>query len=432
MRLVGAVGVVGGVGGGGVGAVGGVGGGGGGVGGGGVGGVGGVGVGGGGGGGGGGMGGGGVGGVGGGGVGGVGGGGGGGVGGVGVGGGGGGGGGGMGGGGVGGVGGGGVGLHSNVQEDARTAEGRMSWTSAIVSAEARHHYPPRMLVYGPEGIGKSSFSAELPRPITIDYDHGVDEVAIDRLRGPDTWEESLALIHAIAETPSGYESLVIDTIDPLERKAVDSVLRLNKKKDLSEFTWGAGYSAVTTQWKLLLAELDLARANGMTVLLLGHSQIRQAHDPQLGEFDAVGSALGKSAWNITKQWADLVGFANFDAALHQGEKSSRIIVTGQRMLFTTRGSGFEAKNRYSIDRPIPLVKGQSWKTIEAEIARHRAGNRPVTADEVRDRIALLAAGTEYEAKAAEYVRSDGEDVTALLETEKALKLKLKLNGTEKK
>ena len=37
--------------------------------------------------------------------------------------------------------------------------------------------PPRLLVYGTEGIGKSTFAAQAPHPIFVQTEDGLDEIA---------------------------------------------------------------------------------------------------------------------------------------------------------------------------------------------------------------------------------------------------------------
>ena len=153
----------------------------------------------------------------------------------------------------------------------------MSWNQQVVKGGEQKIMQPRVMVYAGAGVGKSTFGSKLPKPVFIDYDHGVDDVNVDRIPGPKTWAESMALIRAVAADPMGYKSLVLDTVDPLEEQAIEHILHQTGKKSLADFDFGAGYNAVAQEWKLLLAELDVARKNGMLVCLLGHAIIRQAY-----------------------------------------------------------------------------------------------------------------------------------------------------------
>jgi hypothetical protein len=284
----------------------------------------------------------------------------------------------------------------------------MGWNDQIVKGGEQKVLAPRLFLYAPAGVGKSTFGSRLPKPILLDWDKGVDDVNVDRVTGPKTWEESMALVRSIAADPMGYKSLVVDTVDPLEELAVEYVLRQMGLKALGDGKMGAAYFAVEAAWKLFLAELDIARKNGMLVCLLGHAIVREAQDPQLGTFDQFTSALTKKPWQITKRWADAVLFATFDSALVEKKDEQRVIVTGERLLFTERGSGFEAKNRWSLPVKLPL----SWPAVEAGIARHRQSSEALKA-----KILKLAAGKPIEAKAREYLEVAGDDVVALLELE---------------
>ncbi len=44
----------------------------------------------------------------------------------------------------------------------------------------RSHLPPRILVYGTEGVGKSSLAATTPKPIFIQTEDGLGEIDCDK------------------------------------------------------------------------------------------------------------------------------------------------------------------------------------------------------------------------------------------------------------
>jgi len=283
----------------------------------------------------------------------------------------------------------------------------MSWTNKIIKSGEQKVLQPRLVVVGVIGVGKSSFGASLPDPIFIDFDrNGVDYIRVDRLDGPKTWPESLGLVREIASSPGKYKSLVIDTMDPLEEQATEFVLKEAGKTSLAQFDFGAGYNQVAMLWKELLSELDAARRNGMLVCLIGHSTVRDVIDPTIGSYQQNTSVLGKKPWALTTRWADFVGFATYDSALVQAKgEENRVFVSGKRVLYTSRASGVEAKNRFAMEPKIEL----SWKVVEAAIARHRQSSI-----EVREKIQKLAAGTAYEQKAAGYLAEAGDDLQKLL------------------
>jgi hypothetical protein len=301
----------------------------------------------------------------------------------------------------------------------------MTWTGKVVKGGSQKILQPRIMVYGTAGIGKSSFGATLPEPIFVDFDHGIDDVNVDRVPGPTTWKDSMEVVRSIASSPGKDKSLVIDTVDPLEEQAIEHVsTEAGKSFAKMNDDYGSGYVAVAAVWKLLLAELDIARQNGMLVCLLGHAVIRQASDPTLGNFDQFTSQLGKKSWAATQRWCDAVMFAGWDSALVDKKDDQRIIVTGKRLLFTVRGSGFEAKNRWSLEPKLPL---DEWSAVAAGIEKHRR-----TAAVIEAKIAKMAniIGGDAPEKAAGFVKDARGDLNTLTAIESALQEKLDAPPTQ--
>ena len=289
----------------------------------------------------------------------------------------------------------------------------IDWKSQVITGP--RDVAPRVLVYGVPGVGKSTFASQAPRPIAIDSDRGLEQLGVERIPGPGTWLAALALIGELVDT-SGYGTIVIDTIDPLEELATAYVCGEGKKKGLADFEWGAGYEALAQQWRVLLSTLERARPRGMGVVLVGHSVVRAAQDPTLGAFDQFTPQLQKKTWSATARWCDVIGFATVDAAIVGDDR--RAIVTGERVLRTSRGTGYEAKNRYALPDSLPLV----WSALAAGMAAH--GRPADTAETVRARIHSLASGTEYQAKAEDFVAAAGDDVGKLIGVEAALKARV--------
>ena len=168
----------------------------------------------------------------------------------------------------------------------------------VISGLAR--FGLKAMFYGPPGSGKTSLVKGAPKPILIDYDKGANQTGIDRISGPATWTDALALIRAIAADPRGYKTIAIDTLDPLEDLATQHVCRAAGKKSLQDVGgFGAGYDALKAEWRLLLSALDVASESGMNVLLICHSVVRQTSDPQLGPYEVFTTNLQKKTWAVT-------------------------------------------------------------------------------------------------------------------------------------
>jgi hypothetical protein len=277
-----------------------------------------------------------------------------------------------------------------------------TWMNRVVRSGDKKILPPRITLYSPPGIGKTTFASSMPKPVLIDFDHGADEVKIDAIPGPASWKETMALIRDIGRSPGDYQTLAIDTVDPLEELCQVHVAEAaGKTFDKMNDDYGAGHSAVGQEWKVFLAELDEVRKKGLHVVLISHAHVKQVLDPTLGPYDQWTAQLGKKPWSLTQRWSDLVAFAAFDA--ERDVKENRAIVTKDRLLFTVRGSGYEAKNRYGLPAKLPL----SWEKLSAAIAANRA-----TGEELTARILKLAeSSAEFTEKAKAFIaQCDGDPI----------------------
>ena len=83
--------------------------------------------------------------------------------------------------------------------------------------------PVKTVLYGPEGIGKSTFAAQFPAPVFIDTEGGTKRLNVARLPAPTSWA---MLLDEVAEVSRGNVpcgTLVIDTADWAERLCIDAV-----------------------------------------------------------------------------------------------------------------------------------------------------------------------------------------------------------------
>jgi AAA domain len=262
----------------------------------------------------------------------------------------------------------------------------------------------------------------MPKPILLDWDKGSDEVDVKTIPGPKDWLSSMQLIREIAADPGEFQSLAIDTADPLEDMAEAFICARDKKSSLEAYGFGSGYEALAAEWRVFLAELDQVRAKGLTVMILLHATVRTAQDPVLGDHDQWTGQLQKKTWAATLRWADMIGFMDFDSA--KAPDGKRSLITEDRVLHTQRGTGFVAKNRYNMPLRIPMVKPNLWGSVQQAIQTHQ-----LNPAEIILRIEGMAKLVEQRSpgaleKAKSYVLDAKLDVTKLLSIEQALTAKL--------
>ena len=89
--------------------------------------------------------------------------------------------------------------------------------------------PQKVVVYGPEGIGKTTFAADFPDPLFIDTEGSTNVYDVARLPAPTSWTMLMDEVREVIKNPTCCKTLVIDTIDWAEQLCVAHVCAKNGK-----------------------------------------------------------------------------------------------------------------------------------------------------------------------------------------------------------
>lgn len=212
--------------------------------------------------------------------------------------------------------------------------------------------PQRGVLYAPEGLGKTTLASQAPKPLFLDFEKGTHHLDCARIE-PKSMEELFGILDHLARDPEGYETLVIDTIDGLEIKIIESLCRKHKKDGIEDFPYGKGYVYLADEINLLLMKLD-GIASKMNIILLAHSVIRKKEMPDQPAYDRYELKLSKHVVPLVKEWADWVAFGKFDLIVQSdGNNKAKAIKHRRRLLVTQGCPTAEAKNRCGLGEIEP-------------------------------------------------------------------------------
>lgn len=218
----------------------------------------------------------------------------------------------------------------------------------------------KTVIYGPEGIGKSTFASQFPDPIFIDTEGSTKDMDVARLEAPSSWQMLLEEVCYIKDHPDICRTLVIDTADWAEMLCISHVCDKNHKSSVEEFGYGKGYVYVQEEFGRLLNLLEEVVGNGIHVVLTAHAKMRKFEQPdELGSYDRWEMKLSKNTAPIVKEWADMVLFSNYKTFVinvdGQGaQKGKNKAQGGKRVMYTTHHSCWDAKNRYGLPDEVPF------------------------------------------------------------------------------
>lgn len=219
----------------------------------------------------------------------------------------------------------------------------------------------KVVIYGPEGIGKSSLASQFPNPIFIDTEDSTLHMNVNRLKRPSSFIELLQMIDWIKHERQ-YSTVIIDTADWAQQLAEKHVLSENSWSSIESPRFGEGYVKVREEYGKMLDKLTDAVDAGINVVLTAHAEVKKFEDPtEMGAYDRYELKLAKRSnahiAGVTKEWADIVLFLNYKTyAVKTGEGFNATYKGqgGERKMFTSHHPAYDAKNRFGLPAELPL------------------------------------------------------------------------------
>ena len=252
----------------------------------------------------------------------------------------------------------------------------------------------KVVLYGPEGIGKSTLAAQFPEPLFIDTEGSTRQMDVRRFDPPNSFTMLCEQVRYVKEHAELCKTLVVDTADWAEMLCVKNICAKYQKKGVEDFGYGKGYVFLGEEWGGLLNLLSDVTQSGVHVVLTAHAKMRKFEQPdEMGAYDRWELKLSKTTAPLTKEWADLLLFANYKTFVvnvdGQGaDKGKNKAQGGRRVLYTTHHPCWDAKNRHGLPEELEL----SYRAIAGCIE----GAAPESSTMQHESSAMVGAGSKEE------------------------------------
>ncbi len=222
--------------------------------------------------------------------------------------------------------------------------------------------PAKVVIYGPEGIGKTTLAAKFPKPLFLDLDNGSSRLDVDRVTGIDSFAMVKATLAELSHDTMGYKTIVIDTADKLEALIVEAIINTVPRGDgrqvqgLEDYGYGKGYTYVAEWFGKLLDKLSiLSKQTGLNIVFVSHAWQRKVESPgETNSYDHYELKLGKKAAPLLREWPDFLFFLNYDINIMKTADGKNIAQGGQRCIYTSHTPYYDAKTRAELPERIRL------------------------------------------------------------------------------
>lgn len=280
--------------------------------------------------------------------------------------------------------------------------------------------PLRVILFGVEGVGKSTFASRAPKPIFVGADSGTENLDIARMPEPRTWEDVFEAVRVLQNEPHDYETVVFDPLSFLETFCWDMLCKRNGWSSMEDLDYGKCYMPAADEWRRLLADVErLWSTRRMNVIFLDHARVKMFKNPVAEDFERYVMAMHEKSSALLKKWCAFVLFATHEVAIHKDkQKRVRGMSDGTRVVRTQWNAAYDAKNRADLPAELPLSWDRFVEAVKASKERE-VSLRQQIADGVKE-----LNDPEVAKKVDAYLKDAGDDVARLAEIANAVAMKL--------
>ncbi|MBR2675226.1 MAG: ATP-binding protein [Mogibacterium sp.] len=216
--------------------------------------------------------------------------------------------------------------------------------------------PERIIVYGPEGIGKSTIASNFPNPLFIDVENSTSELNVARFDTiPKDWSSFVEMVLYVKEHPDICDTLVIDSLDWTEKLCIKHICESSGKESIGDFAYGAGYTRLADEIQKMLSVLSEITECGIHIVMTAHSMIRKFERPEeSGAYDRFELKLEKKTAPLYKEWATMLLFCDYETNVVLDSNNKAKARGGDRVIHTCHHPCWDAKNRKNMPEKLPL------------------------------------------------------------------------------
>ena len=225
--------------------------------------------------------------------------------------------------------------------------------------------PLKVVLYGTEGIGKSTFASRFPNPLFIDTEDSTKNLDVARFDKPTSWSMLMQQIKYTKDNPDICKTLVIDTADWAEQLEIEDLCARKKWSGIEDAGYGRGYQYSAEEFGKMLNALNEVIAVGINVVVTAHACLRKVELPEeMGSFDHWEMKTSKKVAPMLREWADMVLFANYETIVVTTDSKKNKAQGSRRVMYTEHHACWDAKNRAGLAPKLPFDYNEIAAVIE--------------------------------------------------------------------
>ena len=241
---------------------------------------------------------------------------------------------------------------------------------------SKSNNPPITILYGVDGIGKSSLAAEWPDPVYLPTagERPPNDVDIPTPGEITSFSDLLDIMGELITEEHGHKTVIIDSLDGLE-PLVNAVTcarigatSIDSNDKGSPAAFGRGIVETEVEWGEFMSGCRALTERGIAVVLIAHPEIKRFDSPVTDPYDRYQLKVNKRAAALVREQSDIVAFLNYRISIKTKEVAPKKEISHaeggkERQIHLSEGPGFVAKNRYSTPDVIVYRKGDGYAQL---------------------------------------------------------------------
>lgn len=236
----------------------------------------------------------------------------------------------------------------------------------------------KLVMYGEEKVGKSTFCSEMPEPLFIDIEGGTNFLNVNRINKQDlnidewNYGNVLTVLNDVLTQEHSFKTLVIDSIDWLEGLMCSYIAEEHNASSyldakVKALAYGGG-SAFLMQYMKELFDLleEIRHKKKMHIVLIAHTKKKSETDVQGASFDKSVLKLTEKTEGICIEWADFILFAKnkpYTVTEQEGFTKRNRATDGGRIIYTAKNPSFSGGGRLALPEELPL----EWPAFQSAL-----------------------------------------------------------------
>lgn len=235
--------------------------------------------------------------------------------------------------------------------------------------------PPRIVIYGPEGMGKTTLASEFPAPVFLQVEKGTPAgLELDSFGHLTSFNQVMEAIEALYAGGHAFQTVVIDSLSELERLVFKETCDRNQWPTIEKPGYGKGYKEADYVWQEFLDGVNaLRRDSGMAVVMIAHAEVDRFDDPQTQSYSRYGLSLHDRAAALVSREADAILLVKQDVTIKQDDPNAKQGAGARkradggetRWIYCEGRPAFAAKNRYGMPDKIMFQRGHGFEALKS-------------------------------------------------------------------